>query len=107
DWPPDDGLKLAGPDGLQIVLEIRGACWLDVETPHSAPPARVPPAMGDRAGNPDHLRGGCQAALIQLQVLVTGVADDQGDRDHVLGHRMTPSLCARRRGWPECVTSWC
>jgi hypothetical protein len=29
-----------------------------------------------------------------LQAVVTGVADDQGDRDHVLGHRIAPSRCA-------------
>jgi hypothetical protein len=29
DGPPDDGLKLAGPDGLQFLLEIRGAGAVD------------------------------------------------------------------------------
>jgi len=81
-------------DGLQLVLEIRGAGALDVEAPHGAPPARVPPAVGGRAVNLDHPGGGCQAALVQLQALLTRVADDQGDRDHVLGHRIAPSWCA-------------
>src|SRR5258707_2816338 len=92
DGAPDDGFKLAGPDRLQLVLEIRGAGTLDIETPHRAAPARVPPAVGGRAVNLDHPRGGCQAALVQLQAVVTGVADDQGDRDHVLGHGIARSL---------------
>jgi len=41
DWPPDNGLTLAGPDGLQIVLKIRGAGALDVEASDRAAPARV------------------------------------------------------------------
>jgi hypothetical protein len=76
DWPPDNGLKLAGPDGLQIVLKIRGAGALDVEASDRAAPARVPPAVNDRAMNLDGPRGGCQAGLVQLQVLVSGIADD-------------------------------
>ena len=76
DWPPDNGLTLAGPDGLQIVLKIRGAGALDVEASDRAAPARVPPAVNDRAMNLDGPRGGCQAGLVQLQVLVSGIADD-------------------------------
>src|SRR5450631_3749186 len=97
DWSPDDGLKLAGPDGLQIVLQIRGAGALDVEAPDRAAPARVPPAVNDRAMNLDGPRGGCQAGLVQLQALVSGIADDQGDRDHALGHGIAPSWCAAAR----------
>src|SRR5437660_325023 len=97
DWPPDNGLKLAGPDGLQIVLKIRGAGALDVEAPDRAAPARVPPAVNDRAMNLDGPRGGCQAGLVQLQVLVSGTADDQGDRDHALGHGIAPSWCPAAR----------
>src|SRR5258708_14281395 len=66
---------------------VREGCF-DIER------ARVPPGVGRRAVNLDRLRGGCQAALVQLQIVVAGVADDQGDRDHVLGHGMTPSWCA-------------
>src|SRR5271166_7100006 len=100
DWPPDNGPKLAGPDGLQIVLKIGGAGALDVEAPDRAAPARVPPAVNDRAMNLDGPRGGCQAGLVQLQVLVSGIADDQGDRDHALGHGIAPSWCAAaRRLW--------
>ena len=51
DWPPDNGLKLPGPDGLQIVLKIRGAGALDIEAPDRAAPARAPPAVNDRAMN--------------------------------------------------------
>jgi hypothetical protein len=97
DQPPDDGLKLAGPDGLQIVLKIRGASALDVEAPDRAAPTRVPPAVNDRAMNPDGPRGGCQAGLVQLQVLVSGIADDQGDRDRALGNGIAPSWCAAAR----------
>src|SRR5580704_13142252 len=106
DWPPDNGLKLADPDGLQIVLKIRGAGALDVEAPDRAAPARVPPAVNDRAMNLDGPRGGCQAGLVQLQVLVSGIADDQGDRDHALGHGIAPSWCAaarRSRHWVAIV----
>src|SRR5580692_1544070 len=76
DWPPDNGLTLAGPDGLQIVLKIRGAGALDVEASDRAAPARVPPAVNDRAMNLDGPCGGCQAGLVQLQVLASGIADD-------------------------------
>ena len=73
DWPPDNGLKLAGPDGLQIVLKIRGAGALDVEAPDRAAPARVPPAVNDRAMNLDGPRGGCgsRSARPAASVLVT------------------------------------
>src|SRR6266851_160255 len=91
DGAPDDGFKLAGPDRLQLVLEILGAGALDVKAPHRAAPARVPPAVGGRAVNLEHPRGGCQAALVQLQAVLAGVADDQRDRDHVLGHGIAPS----------------
>jgi hypothetical protein len=39
-----DGLNLAGPDGLQVVLEIRRTGAPDVEAPHNA-------AGRGRAGN--------------------------------------------------------
>src|ERR1700685_1565395 len=53
DGPPDDGLKLAGPDLVQVVLEVRGAGAVDVEAPYGAPPVRVPSAASGRAVHPD------------------------------------------------------
>jgi hypothetical protein len=70
DWPPDNGLKLAGPDGLQIVLKIRGAGALDVEAPDRAAPARVPPAVNDRRASsmaPARARGGWPAPGLRFQ----------------------------------------
>jgi hypothetical protein len=53
DGAPDDGFKPAGPS-------------------RRAAPARVPPAVGGRAVNLDHPGGGCQAALVQFQAVMTG-----------------------------------
>src|SRR5208283_2733482 len=98
--PPDRQItdsSLPAQMACRSSFKIRGAGALDVEAPDRAAPARVPPAVNDRARNLDGPRGGCQAGLVQLQVLVSGIADDQGDRDHALGHGIAPSWCAAAR----------